>query len=443
MKSFTLLASAALTALASLPLATGASIPSYLEMHHTSRRELSHAQVQAELGPLLSRNATIIGPGGPGTIVKLANALGIPFMVKSRGHAPTDTVGRFRGIQIDMSKLQRITIQPGGGSNTTETAWFQGGTYDNDNLVNLNVVLANGSATRVNATSHPDLWWGMQGAGHNFGIVTSFQSKIYPKKVDTWHYHSYIFTQDKLESLFEALNVLHGHGDGSTPALMTANFGMFQTVPSISQAEPAITWVFGYAGPAAEAEALLEPYNRLGPAAQESGDMPYPQVAPAMGSGMDQPICEPGHAHVQSTPPFDAYNVTAERELYGLLARTFARHPQLAAGAFAPARGVLDRGRGRGGPGRLLMLFETRLPLSDATPENLRLARELVREAREVWNAGAPGLKPASYVNYANGDEPLEPMYGYEPWRLQRLRALKRQYDPHGRFSYYNPIPSQ
>ncbi|KAL8361144.1 hypothetical protein RB601_007157 [Gaeumannomyces tritici] len=245
----------------------------------------------------------------------------------------------------------------------------------------------------------------MQGASHNFGIVTSFQSKIYPKKVGTWHCNSYVFTQDKLESLFGALNVLHGHGDGSTPALMAANFGMFQMVPSISQAEPAIAWVFGYAGPAAEAEALLEPFNRLGPAAQESGDVPYPQVAPAMGSGMDQPICEPGHAHVQSTSLFDAYNVTAERELYGLLARTFARHPQLAAGAFAPARG-------------LLMLFETRLTPSDASPENLRLARELVREAREVWNAGAPGLKPASYVNYANGDEPLEPMYGYDPWRL-------------------------
>lgn len=28
-----------------------------------------------------------------------------------------------------------------------------------DNLVNLNLVLSDGSAIRVNATSHPDLWW--------------------------------------------------------------------------------------------------------------------------------------------------------------------------------------------------------------------------------------------------------------------------------------------
>lgn len=28
-----------------------------------------------------------------------------------------------------------------------------------DNLVNLNVVLADGSEVRVNATTHSDLWW--------------------------------------------------------------------------------------------------------------------------------------------------------------------------------------------------------------------------------------------------------------------------------------------
>lgn len=31
-------------------------------------------------------------------------------------------------------------------------------------------------------------------------------------------------------------------------------------------------------------------------------------------------------------------------------------------------------------------------------------------------------------------------MYGYEPWRLEKLRSLKARYDPDGRFSYYNPI---
>jgi hypothetical protein len=80
-----------------------------------------------------------------------------------------------------------------------------------------------------------DLYRGMQGAGHNFGIVTSFELKIYPKKLDTWHYHNYIFTQEKLEPFFEALNTFHNNG--STPVLMALNMGGFAMDPSISEKE--------------------------------------------------------------------------------------------------------------------------------------------------------------------------------------------------------------
>lgn len=45
-----------------------------------------------------------------------------------------------------------------------------------------------------------------------------------------------------------------------------------------------------------------------------------------------------------------------------------------------------------------------------------------------------------AYVNYARGDESVEAVYGYEPWRLEKLRRLKKEYDPFGRFNYYAPI---
>lgn len=31
-------------------------------------------------------------------------------------------------------------------------------------------------------------------------------------------------------------------------------------------------------------------------------------------------------------------------------------------------------------------------------------------------------------------------LYGYKPWRLERLRRLKREYDLRGRFDFYNSI---
>jgi hypothetical protein len=50
------------------------------------------------------------------------------------------------------------------------------------------------------------------------------------------------------------------------------------------------------------------------------------------------------------------------------------------------------------------------------------------------------GRPVSAYVNYAHGDESLQAMYGYETWRLERLRALKGEWDPEGRFGWYAPI---
>lgn len=41
------------------------------------------------------------------------------------------------------------------------------------------------------------------------------------------------------------------------------------------------------------------------------------------------------------------------------------------------------------------------------------------------------------YINYAYGDEPLETIYGHN---VARLRQLKRQYDPKGRFNQFFPL---
>jgi hypothetical protein len=49
--------------------------------------------------------------------------------------------------------------------------------------------------------------------------------------------------------------------------------------------------------------------------------------------------------------------------------------------------------------------------------------------------------KLSTYVNYAYGDESLEELYGFEAWRLEKLKKLKGVYDPENRFRFYAPIP--
>lgn len=46
--------------------------------------------------------------------------------------------------------------------------------------------------------------------------------------------------------------------------------------------------------------------------------------------------------------------------------------------------------------------------------------------------------EPVTYVSYARGDESQEALYGRR--KLERLRALKKRWDPKGVFSFNAPI---
>ena len=51
-----------------------------------------------------------------------------------------------------------------------------------DNLLEADMVLADGSFVTVNANQHADLFWAIRGGGGNFGIVTSFKFQAHPVK---------------------------------------------------------------------------------------------------------------------------------------------------------------------------------------------------------------------------------------------------------------------
>lgn len=48
-----------------------------------------------------------------------------------------------------------------------------------DQVLSMRVVTGNGEAVTVSASENPDLFWGMKGAGFNYGVVVSADYRIY------------------------------------------------------------------------------------------------------------------------------------------------------------------------------------------------------------------------------------------------------------------------
>ncbi|KAL4875383.1 hypothetical protein BJY04DRAFT_232662 [Aspergillus karnatakaensis] len=417
-------------------------------------------------------------------IVKYCNANSIDFLAINGGHGLASSLSTFNGIQISLRQLDQITIQP-----SRKTAWFGGGTivgpvinylwdkgyvtttggcecvgmlgaglggghgrYEglygmiSDNILQLNVVLGDGSTIRVSKTSHPDLLWGMKGAGHNFGIVTSYEMNIFPRGVDTWHYHNYVWRGEQLEDVFEALNTFHGNG--STPVKMAFNAGSFLMNTTVTNEEPVIFWTFAYRGSAKEAEKHLGPFNAIEAASEESGDVPYSLIPAAQGTAFSSPICQHGNVHSTSTAGLQVYNLTAERLIYEGFKRRVAEYPGLAAGTTIMHEGYSTQGVEAVDPGssaypfredRHLNLFDAIVPAGDDGSLQ-EVAWAWAAEVRDQWNDGQAERTVNAYVNYASGFETLEERYGHESWRVERLRELKEKYDPENRFRFYNPI---
>ena len=65
--------------------------------------------------------------------------------------------------------------------------------------------------------------------------------------------------------------------------------------------------------------------------------------------------------------------------------------------------------------------------------EKIRRAFDDGRDRTDEW-------PPHTYLNYANGKESAEKIYGHDTWRLKKLRRLKEEWDPENRFRFYAPI---
>jgi hypothetical protein len=158
-----------------------------------------------------------------------------------------------------------------------------------DNLLEADVVLADGSMVVASADENPDLYWALRGGGGNFGVVTSFLYKAAPVKN--------IFGGPTLWSLDRTEEIMKWYREFilAAPEELTGFFA-FLTVPPGPpfpehlhlQKMCGVVWC--YSGDLDKAEELFAPVRELEPDLYGVGEMPMP----ALNSAFD-PVYPPGH----------------------------------------------------------------------------------------------------------------------------------------------------
>lgn len=76
-------------------------------------------------------------------------------------------------------------------------------------MISARLVNAEGKIITVSSSENSDLWYGLRGAGHNFGIVTSLTVKAYPAINDNKHWTCLmIFPEPMIEVVTETISKL-------------------------------------------------------------------------------------------------------------------------------------------------------------------------------------------------------------------------------------------
>jgi hypothetical protein len=147
-----------------------------------------------------------------------------------------------------------------------------------DNLLEADMVLADGSFVTVAPDRHPDLFWAIRGGGGNFGIVTSFLFRLHPI--------STVVGGVMLWKLAQTAEVAQWYADfiRTAPDDISGFLAMLEVPPAPPFPEHlhhkkmcGIVWC--YAGEPDGFDAAFKPVRRFRPPAFEHvGPMPHPAL---------------------------------------------------------------------------------------------------------------------------------------------------------------------
>ncbi len=395
------------------------------------------------------------------TSVNYAREKGIPLAIRGGGHNGPGLGSCNDGLVIDLSRLRGVRVDPVAGtaqvaggcvwgdvdhathpfgmaaaSGIISTTGVGGLTLGGgighlsrkcglsiDNLLQVDVVLADGSFVTASHKQHEDLFWAVRGGGGNFGVVTSFTFRLHPVRDVT--------AGPMFWALEDAPEVMKRYEEYITDAPEEVNgFFAFLTVPPVPlfPAELHMRTVCGVVWCSTEdprrTNDMLKPTLRWPkPLLSGLGPMPFPAL-----QSLFDGLYTPGLQWYWKADFVDHLSdqAIAQHVKYGSNLPSMFSTMHL-----YPINGAVHR------TGEQDTAFNYRATKwaevivgVDPDPAN---KDKIVDWARKYWDAVHPYSAGGAYVNFMMEEGParVEATYGKN---YARLRQVKAKYDPENLF---------
>ncbi len=288
-----------------------------------------------------------------------------------------------------------------------------------DNLLEADIVLADGRFVTASAEENEDLFWAIRGGGGNFGVVTSFLFKLHPIHMD--------YAGPMLWPLEQATEVMQWYREFITQAPDDIyGFFLFLVVPPgphfpehlHNKKMCGVVWC--YTGPAEQAETTFKPIRSFGPPALDLvGPMPHPQL-----QSMFDELYPPG---LQWYWRADFFNELSD-EAIALHVKYGSEIPTMHSSMHLyPINGAAHR----------IGKTDTAWSYRDATWAQVIVGvdpdptnnEQIIAWTKEYWDALHPHSAGGAYVNFMmdEGEERIKASYRDN---YDRLVEVKKQFDP-------------
>lgn len=390
--------------------------------------------------------------------VHRARELGAPISIRGGGHGVAGHCIGEGAVVVDLSGMRRVRVDPERRIATAEggATWEDydsattpyglastGGTFVDtgiagltlgggigylmgthgltvDTLTGVRLVTAEGEVVRASEDENPELFWGIRGAGANFGVVFEFEYRLRPVPE--------LFGGAISYALPASADAIYAARDLARQAPDELHLQCI-----VGRRTPVTTVLACFQGPAGKAERILRPLREL--AGIEADDL--------------RPLT---YREMQATNPLLPFGL--RHYWKGHFLRALPDHLVELSAAHA-------QGRPESGFATVLIEFINGAPLRVPTEAMAFSQREAtinasalaiwadpVADAQHVaWarsyaaaiSSEATGVE---YVNYMAEDTPVERLRGiYGSEKFARLQALKNCFDPNNAFRFNQNIP--